>query len=62
MKITKAIEKKYLANPHFCPKCKSGNISAGTWDGEIQCQTVYCEDCSFIWREIFTMVSVEAKD
>jgi len=61
MKITKAIEKEYLINPHFCPKCKSTDICAGDWDGEIQSQDVSCNDCGFVWRECFSMVSIEPR-
>ena len=61
MKITKAIERKYLKNPHFCPSCNGVDITAGEFDGEIQSQTVYCETCGFVWREVFSLVGIETK-
>lgn len=61
MKFTKAIEKKYLKNPHFCPKCNHNKIVADGFDGEAQFQTVYCDGCGFVWREIFEMVGIEPR-
>jgi predicted RNA-binding Zn-ribbon protein involved in translation (DUF1610 family) len=59
--ITKAVENKYLKNPHFCPKCKGSSVVADNWDGESQSQSIYCDDCGFNWREVFSMVGIESK-
>jgi transcription elongation factor Elf1 len=63
-KLSTKQKMKYLKNPHHCPKCGHKRIGVLDWDPEIQCQHVVChsEDCRFVWREIFTMVDIEAKD
>lgn len=61
MKITNKTIASYLKNPHFCPKCKGSKISAMNFDPEILSQDVSCEDCGFVWREVFAMVSIEER-
>ena len=48
-KLTKAEKKEYLENPNHCPRCKSGNINAGTVDvdGSVGVGRVDCADCDF---------------
>ena len=62
MKISKKVHAEYLKNPPFCPSCKSNNIVAGEWDRSVQCQGIHCDDCGVMWREAFSMVSVEMVD
>lgn len=42
-----------------CPYCESKNISAGIFD-EGNVQEVECEDCGERWKDVYTLVRVEA--
>jgi len=42
-----------------CPYCESKNISAGIFD-EGNVQEVECEDCGKRWKDIYSLVGVEA--
>lgn len=41
--------------PTECPKCNSTSISAGNFefDGDSGYQSVVCDDCEFVWMEIW---------
>lgn len=50
--------------PVECPKCNSDSISADNieLDGDIGYQNVVCNDCDFVWIEIWECTSWYAQD
>lgn len=62
--LTEEQKANYVKHPNTCPYCGSDNISAGPFESvdmfrEVQCQE---NDCLKIWRDCYTLTSIEEED
>jgi formate dehydrogenase maturation protein FdhE len=61
--MTKQQKQNYLKNPDQCPFCGTEAITSIGNDFEFAYnqgwQTITCNDCHHMWREIFTLTDVE---
>jgi len=54
--MTAEQERDYLTNPDHCPWCNSKNIVAEPCETYGDRQTVFCEDCSKKWMDIYETI------
>ena len=52
----------YLKSPYHCPYCKSRGIETGIYNGELQRQTIQCNDCGKEWYEWFKIIEITDKN
>jgi len=59
--LTQKQMEMYLATGGVrCPYCESKNIEAEGFEGEASSELVHCGDCGERWKDIYSLVGVEA--
>ena len=56
----KQIEVHLATGGVLCPHCGSDNIRGEGFETEASSEIVECEDCGKRWKDIFSLVGVEA--
>ena len=59
--LTEDQKNRYLAAPHLCPYCGSGEISLGkvTLDVKRTAQNISCRQCKKRWLNIYALTHME---
>jgi transposase-like protein len=62
--IEPEVIEEYIKNPYFCPECKCEDIrETGQYHTENGFSATYiCEDCKFIWEELYLLITIKAVD